>query len=251
MLPEIQSQNKSTTSTLNNFKVKNGQKFDDVVKNMTAEEKATVNLFDINSNGVFDGKESEVFNTSVFTLSEGNINICLKDYENTNVEIKYSDLKSLENTWIGHEKLIIPFTYMDLQVIDTSSLFYGEKQEKALGRYNIEKGIDKITLDYKNDFVQINGDGKSTGDATFSVYADSIEINDYKPFRFTLGKQVKSARLNNVNNPSVFAYPSSKTNITKHSSNTEIITTGNTKINIEDIEEIIKLEEEKSIENQK
>ena len=85
MLPEIQSQNKSTTYTLNNFKVKNGQNIDNLVKNMTAEEKATVKLFDINSNGVFDGKESDVFNTSVFDLSEGNINICLKDYENTKV----------------------------------------------------------------------------------------------------------------------------------------------------------------------
>lgn len=251
MLPEIQSQNKSTTYTLNNFKVKNGQNIDNLVKNMTAEEKATVKLFDINSNGVFDGKESDVFNTSVFDLSEGNINICLKDYENTKVAIKYSDLESLKNTRIGHEKLILPFTYTRLQIIDTSTICNDEKHKNALGRYDIEKGIDKITFDYTNDFVQINGNGKSTGEASFSVLADSIEINDYKPFRFTLHKQVKSARLNNVNNPGVFAFPSSKTNITKQSSNTEIITTGNTKINIEDIEEIVRLEKEESIKNQK
>lgn len=251
MLPEIQSQNKSTTYTLNNFKVKNGQKIEDITKNMTAEEKATVKLFDVNDNGIFDGKESDIFNTAVFNLSKGNINICLKDYENTEVVIKYSELESLKNTHIGKQKLIIPFCYGKLGIRDTS-IFCGDKRhENALGLYDIEKGVNKITFDYTNNFVQIDGNGKRTGEASFSVRADSIEINDYKPFRFTLHEQVKSAKLNNVSNPS-FAIPSSETYITKLSSNTEIITTGNTKVSIEDVEEIIKLEEEeKSTKNQK
>ena len=108
MTPKVQSQNECSTFSLNNFKVKNGQKIEDITKNMTAEEKATVKLFDVNDNGIFDGKESDIFNTAVFNLSKGNINICLKDYENTEVVIKYSELESLKNTHIGKQKLIIP-----------------------------------------------------------------------------------------------------------------------------------------------
>ena len=231
----LNADNTVATSTNNEtpfligVKVNKGDKVEDVVKNMSEKEALVIRLFDYNKNGVFDKREPEVLNASIFENLEDGIKITLDKFD-TKVTIKYSDKADLEHTRLGKEALIIPFSYTSLRIKDRNFTSF-DYNEKGLGEYDIEKGVKEIELDYTNKSVKVEGSGINAYEGVKSD-AEYFEINNYSCGILSLHDKVKLAKLNNVKSPGFFG-DIVKTVVIKHGSQTQIEQSGNTKISID------------------